>query len=317
MRKYLAYYETEWPANIAELTAIENKPFVGYLESEGVKFTVIPEPVTGPANNEIWYTSSNGNVVTPNKTDVFGANIVSNTYENDKGVITFDGPATSIGKMAFSSCSNLTSITIPDSVTSIGSRAFENCSSLTSITIPNSMTDIGSEAFNYCSSLTSIVIPDSVTSIGHDAFDRCRSLTSVTIGNSVTRIGSGDFSWCPAITYMVVREGNMVYDSRENCNAIIETATSTLIRGCQNTIIPDSVTSIGSGAFSDCSSLASITIPNSVTSIRDSAFSNCTSLTSITCEAATPPTIGYYNRYSNITAVYVPAESVEAYKTES
>lgn len=133
MRKYLAYYETEWPANIAELTAIENKPFVGVCGKE-VQYTVIPEPVTGPADNEIWYTSSDEDVVTPYTTGDFGAKIVSNTYENGKGIIKFDNNVTRIGDYAIRERYSLTSITIPNSITRLGVQAFSDCSVLTSIT---------------------------------------------------------------------------------------------------------------------------------------------------------------------------------------
>ena len=170
------------------------------------------------------------------------------------------------------------------SVTSIGMLAFHTCSKLTSITIPNSVTSIGDGAFFICPSLTSITIPNSVTSIGNEAFDAFFSLTS-----------------------MVVEEGNTTYDSRDNCNAIIETATNTLIAGCQNTIIPNSVTSIGDWAFSDCSSLTSVTIPNSVTSIGNGAFSRCYSLTSVTIGNGVT-SIGekaFYN-CSSLTSVTIP-----------
>ena len=196
--------------------------------------------------------------------------------------VTIGNSVKSIGNYAFYYCDDLTSVTIPNSVTSIGDDAFAFCSSLTSITIPNSVTSIGNSVFSGCSSLTSVTIPNSVTSIGNTAFSGCRSLTSVTIGNSVTSIGNSVFAGCSSLTSIVVDSTNAIYDSRDNCNAIIETATNILIAGCQNTIIPNSVTSIGNSAFSHCTSLTSITIPNSVTSIGESAFSSCTSLTSVT-----------------------------------
>ena len=228
---------------------------------------------------------------------------------------TIPNSVTSIGHATFVGCSSLTSITIPNSVTSIGKLAFTDCSSLTYIVvekgnakydcrencnaiietatntlirgcqntiIPNSVTSIGDLAFFGCSSLTSITIPNSVTSIGKGAFRGCESLTSITIPNSVTSIGGSAFSGCSGLTSIIVEKGNAVYDSQENCNAIIETATNTLIRGCQNTIIPNSVTSIGNYAFYGCFGLTSITIPNGVTSIGKGAFYGCKSLTSFT-----------------------------------
>ena len=182
---------------------------------------------------------------------------------------------TSIGRGAFDGCDSLTSVTIGNSVTNIGERAFGACVSLTSVTIGNSVTSIGREAFYACYSLTSVTIPNSVTSIGYSAFGLCSSLTSVTIGNSVTSIGKEAFWNCFALTSIVVESGNTMYDSRNNCNAIIETATNTLVFGCQSTIIPESVTSIGEKAFYWCTSLTSVTIGNSVTNIGEEAFCGC------------------------------------------
>ena len=196
--------------------------------------------------------------------------------------ITIPNSVTSIGGYAFHECSGLTSVTIPNSVTSIGEKAFYGCKGLTSITIPNNVTSIGNVAFYGCTGLTSITIPNSVKSIGSHAFYRCTGLTSILIPNSVTSIGNVAFGNCSGLTSIIVDKNNPKYDSRDNCNAIIETKTNELIAGCKNTVIPGNVTSIGYAAFSGCKGLTSITIPNSVTSIGGYAFHECSGLTSVT-----------------------------------
>ena len=208
-------------------------------------------------NNEIWYTSTDGNIVTPNNTSALPT-IVSNTYSAGKGVIKCASDITSIGENAFFDCTNLTSIEIPNSVTSIGNQAFFYCTNLTSIEIPNSVTSIGNQAFNYCNGLTSITIP-----------------------NNVTSMGNYPFAYCSGLTNIVVEDGNPSYDSRENCNAIIETLYYSLVAGCRNTIIPNSIKDIQTDAFAGCYDLTSIEIPNSVTSIGPGAFNDCSSLSSI------------------------------------
>ena len=189
---------------------------------------------------------------------------------------------TDIYLAAFEYCSNLTSLHLPESVSYIGCNAFEWCTSLTSINIPLQVTSIQSMTFWGCTSLKSITIPESVTIIGSGAFWGCSSLTSITIHKNVRVIVSEAFSGCSGLISIKVDEENPIFDSREDCNAIIETSTNLLCSGCQNTIIPKSVTAIAPSAFSDIRSLTSITIPEGVTTIGDWAFNECTGLTSIT-----------------------------------
>ena len=194
------------------------------------------------------------------------------------------------------------------SVTSIGNEAFYWCPGLTSVTIGNSVTNIGKRAFYDCEGLTSITIPNSVTIIGDYAFYWCSGLASVNIGNSVTSIGEEAFSYCYGLESIIVGNGNTIYDSRENCNAIIETETNTLIAGCKNTVIPNSVTSIGDNAFEACLDLTSITIPSSVTSIGNGAFGACEGLTSVTIpNSVTSIGDGAFNNCTGLTSITIPS----------
>ena len=153
--------------------------------------------------------------------------------------------------------------------------------SITSVTIRNSVTSIGNSAFSGCSGLTSIVIPNSVTSIENYAFRECTNLSSITIPQSVINVSPRAFNNCDGLSSIIVEAGNTKYDSRNNCNAIIETSTNELILGCQNTTIPNTVTSIGECAFYGRNTLSSIVLPNTVTNIGDCAFAGCSNLSSI------------------------------------
>ena len=235
------------------------------------------------------------------------ASIGESAFRGCSGLTSIAIPSvTSIEGVTFSGCSSLTSVTIPNSVTSIGFGAFSYCSGLTSVTIPDSVTSIGPDAFRGCSGLTSITIPNTVTSIEENAFRGCSGLTSVTIPNTVTSIGLCTFSGCSGLERISVEMGNLVFDSRDNCNAIIETKESRLISGCKKTVIPNTVTSIGESAFRGCSGLTSITIPNTVTSIGESAFRGCSGLTSIAIPSVTSIGLSTFSGCSGLTSLTIP-----------
>ena len=171
----------------------------------------------------------------------------------------------------------------------------------------NKVTRIGQMAFNGCSGLKSITIPNSITSIEMLAFRECSSLTSITIPSSVTHIENSILSRCSSLANLTVEEGNSRYDSRDNCNAIIDTMNNMLICGSRNTVIPSSVLSIGKEAFSECNGLTSITIPKGVLSIGEYAFTHCRDLTSITIpEGVESIGLAAFNECSSLTNVTIP-----------
>ncbi len=183
-----------------------------------------------------------------------------------------------IGEKAFYFCQSLESIDIPSSVTAIADYAFYECSSLEAITFPSKLLSIGDNAFGGCSKLKSIEFPEGLTSLGRSVFNGCDNLSTVKLSSTISKIGVSAFGHTPALSTITVDANNATYDSRNNCNAIIETSTNTLVTGCKATKIPDNVTTIGDNAFYYCQSLESIEIPSSVTSIADYAFYECSGL---------------------------------------
>lgn len=209
--------------------------------------------------------------------------IEADAFSNCTGLNTVDmhRDVRSIKEGAFRNCSGLISIVIPNSVTTIEDNAFNSCTGLTSVDISNSVGSFGEGVFKNCSSLISIVIPNSVISIRDAAFYGCTGLTSIRIPRNVRTIGCLAFGACSNLASIRVDPQNAVYDSRNNCNAIIETSKNCLILGCKNTKIPNGVLSIEERAFDSCTGLTSIYIPRFVLSVGESVFCNCNNLSSI------------------------------------
>ena len=224
---------------------------------------------------------------------------------------TIDGKSvTSIGRRAFEGCTNLKSITIPNSVTEMGRRAFSGCSSLIGIAIPNSVTEIGKYAFDGCKSLTSITIPDGVTSIGDGAFYNCSSLTEIKVASE-----NSNYVSVNGVLYNKDKTTIICYPAGKKGNNYkipdgVTKVDSSAFIGCSSLTsitIPNSVTEIGYSVFEGCTNLKSITIPNGVTSIGDSAFEGCTSLTSITIpNSVTSIGFGAFIGCSSLTSITIP-----------
>lgn len=331
----------------------------------------LPE-VTGNYNTGLHTNAFNANILAHTFSNGTGTIVFSdklttigeNAFYNCPNVLSLTIPnsVTSIGRYAFDRVCNVEyngTANVSDSGARCLNGYVENnlvysdatktklcgCPSFVSgaMVIPNTVTTIGMNAFVACKGITSVTIPNSVTTIGIQAFDGMSNITELTIPASVTSIGWDAFrDWSKSLTSIRVEEGNANYDSRNNCNALIETATNTLVLGCANTVIPNTITVIGDYAFSECKNLPSITIPTGVTRIEGSAFIRCNltevilpssltqigsqaffycnQLTKIICLATTPPACygGSYPSFQGLdksTPVYVPSGSIAAYKS--
>ncbi len=218
---------------------------------------------------------------------------------------------TGIEDDAFYYCKNLTSIRLPSNLKTIGERAFGYCESLESLELPNSVTSIGNSAFYCCSGLTSITLGNNVENIANQAFEKCTSLTSLNIPASVTSFKGTAIHGCTSLSTIRVASGNAVYDSRNNCNAIIETSTNTLIATCKNSTIPDGIEKIGNNAFYDLTTRTSLTLPESVKEIGQRAFYNCSSLKNINLQNITSFGESAFNGCTGLGSLYLDnAESI-------
>ncbi|HHT21956.1 MAG TPA: leucine-rich repeat protein, partial [Bacteroidales bacterium] len=205
--------------------------------------------------------------------------------------LTLPGELVAIGDGAFYNCWNIESkLIFPATLKNIGYRAFHNCEKLQGIDLKHAseLESIGFQAFYGCDGLTGeLWIPDAVTTIGLEAFWFCSGINSLYIGASLTEVGENAFISFPRgnLTSIIVNKNNPNYDSRKDCNAMIETATNTLYKGCCRTVIPETVTAIGDDAFLGCDIIGEINIPDAVTSIGDDAFYACHDITRINLSA--------------------------------
>ena len=352
--------------------------YYGYEEPSGD--LVIPSTITHNDTvytittigyNAFWKCTNITSLTLPNTLN----SIIQGAFAGCTGIsgeVVFPDAVTRLGADAFRTCTSLNSVVFNDSLQTIGSSAFKGCTSLEHISsFPESLTTIYHKAFYGCNHLTSaIIIPplvtriyeqafygshisslylsEGVTHIERMAFAGC-PITSLHMSSSVVSIYSGNegsFYGCNKLESITVDEANPVFDSRNNCNALIETATNTLLLGGKNTVIPDGVVSIGiyafyrcydlksiiipnstqslqSGAFALCDSLETIVLPSSISSVGDGAL-NCTGLRSITCKSSTPPTAynsqweyGYYNSFMGVNRdipIYIPVGTIDAYQ---
>ena len=259
----------------------------------------------------IYYTSTDGNIVSPNEGASFGEGVtlVSNTYENGQGVMQFDGPVTMIGEEAFSSHSidnpgHLKTIVIPEGCLSIGYNAFM-FQSLEEIVLPSSLQSLAGLSIYGCRSLKEITLPENLVSIGELAFCYCESLIEVTIPQSVEQLGGGAFCECTGIERFLGRYAS------DSGRALIdgETLLAVAPAGLTSYTVPDGITAVSGYVFGGFSNLLEIVLPDNLLSIGSQAFSDCTGLT----EMSIPESVNYieggaFRRCTNLEFINIPPQ---------
>lgn len=286
-----------------------------YYNDKGIIYKCDTE---GKTAHVISASGVTGKIFIPSQIEVDGtkyAVIAIGENENADGVIVFNN-------------SGVTGITISEGIQVIYKNAL-TCATLEEVSLPHSLTTICDYAFNGCTSLKSISIPDGVKTIGCNAFLGCSNLESAYISKSVVDIGEGIFAYCTKLNRITVENGNTVYDSRNDCNAIILSATNELLQGCQNTAIPstvtrigdsafagfsftqlyipDNITSLGAYVFEGCSNLSNVNLPEGITEIGEGLFSLCTSLKNIIIPKSVTTIGSYAFQKTALTSINIPS----------
>ena len=265
-----------------------------------------------------WDTDHDGELSKEEAAAVTTLKVGENSVFKNATITSFDEfqyftGLTSVEDYAFANCSNLKSVIVPKNVTTLHNAAFISCKYL-SVVLPEGLTSIGDECFRNCFYMKDIKLPESLTSIGRAAFGDCFTLKTLYIPKNVTSIGYQALSNLKGLLSIAVDPANTKYDSRNGCNAVIITASNTMLTGCQNTNLPEGV-EVVDGMYNQ-NRLQSFVIPSSVTSVAVNAFYNCSQLKTVVAKGDTPPALGN-NAFTGIHSdcvLWVPCGKTQAYR---
>lgn len=298
-----------------EIYVSNNKMRLGNEENGYFNLTKIPTSnIEQQSNNEIRYTSSSNSIIYPYKNNPFNANIVSNQYLDNYGIITLSKDLETIYDDAFRGIYELTTISLPSSIASIGKYAFYKCTNLKECKIPHSLRELGKSAFQDCENLLSIEIPNNITSIKQGTFYGCKSLINITMPTSLKTIENAAFAYCANLKKIEIPNNVSELGSMAFCGCNKLTTIS----------IPESIKAIKSFTFSSCKNLVEIILPTSITNIEENAFYGSQNLESIYCYSEEPPHIiksigsgtGTFNGFSKKAKIFVPQKSINKYKEQ-